>query len=243
MKFEEKKIFKIFVDFDGTISKTDVGEQFFLQFGNPETANEIINRWISKEINSKESWYLLCDTVKNHCYSEFENFIDSIEIDNYFKKFVEFCRINEIEIYVVSDGFDYYINRILKNNGLEELVRFSNKLTIGVENNLVPSFPYSDEECLKCANCKRNHIINNSDDSDYTIFVGDGYSDTCPAQYCDFIFAKNSLLKYCELNRVSYYPYKDFNEVIMRVEDLKVRKKLKKRHQAELKRKEVYLQG
>lgn len=243
MKFEEKKTFKVFVDFDGTISTTDVGEQFFLQFGDAEEANEIISRWINKEINSKESWYLLCDTVKDHHCSEFEKFIDSISIDSYFKEFVDFCEKNEIEIYVVSDGFDYYINRILKNNGLENLTGFTNKLVVGIENNLVPSFPFSDEECALCANCKRNHIINFSDDSDYTIFIGDGYSDTCPAQYCDYIFAKNSLLKYCETNRVSYFPYKDFSDVIKRVENLKDKRKLKKRHQAELKRKEVYLQG
>ena len=45
------------------------------------------------------------------------------------------------------------------------------------------------------ANCKKNHIINHSSDDDITIYIGDGNSDKDAAQYCDFIFAKNDLLK------------------------------------------------
>lgn len=240
---EHQRRFKVFIDFDGTITKTDIGENMFLRFGNETEAYSIINRWIKKEISSKESWKLLCGTIKNYNQEEFNKFISMIEIDPYFKEFYEFCLRNDMEVFVLSDGLDYYIKKFFTLNGLEEIKFFSNVFSLNGSNEIIPQFPYSDEECSICANCKRNHIIENSSDNDITIYIGDGYSDTCPAQYVDFLFAKNSLLKFCELNRISYYPYNDFSDVKKTVVQLLERKRIKKRHQAELKRKEVYLRG
>jgi 2-hydroxy-3-keto-5-methylthiopentenyl-1-phosphate phosphatase len=110
-------------------------------------------------------------------------------------------------------------------------------------NKIIPAFPYGDEECKMCGNCKRNHILTNSSDEDYTVYIGDGYSDKCPIQFCDFVFAKDSLLKYCEVNRITYFPFKDFNDIIRKLDELKSKKRLKKRCQADLKRKEIFRQG
>ena len=106
---------------------------------------------------------------------------------------------------------------------------------------LIPTFPFYNSDCKSTANCKRNHIIENSGDEDYTVFIGDGNSDKDPIQYVDFIFAKKDLLKFCEVNRITYFPFKNFDDVIERLTELGLRKRLKKRHQAELKRREAYL--
>lgn len=236
------KVFKIFVDFDGTVTTKDVGEAMFMKFGDPVKALEIVDRWTKDKITSAESWQLLCDTVENLDRNVFDKFLNSFEISAGFLEFIEYCFMNDFELRVLSDGLDYYIERILMNNNLSHLEYYSNILSFD-GNKLIPSFPYTDEECKLCGNCKRNHIINNSADEDYSIYIGDGYSDKCPTQYCDFIFAKDSLLKYCEINRITYFPYKNFNDVIEKIDELKNKKRLKKRYQAELKRKEVYIQG
>jgi 2,3-diketo-5-methylthio-1-phosphopentane phosphatase len=239
----EDRVYKVFVDFDGTITTKDVGEHMFLEFGDAEKAKEIIDRWIKKEITSTESWLMLCETIKNFNKEDFDKFLSEMKIDPTFFGFENYCRENNIEMYVLSDGLDYYINKVLANNKLHYLKLYSNKLNFNQENKLVPFFPNTDEECKSCANCKRNHIINNSSDDDYTIYIGDGYSDTCPAQFTDFVFAKNSLLKYCEKERISYFPFNNFNDVTIRMEELRKKRRLRKRHQAELKRKDVYQQG
>ncbi|MCF8261401.1 MAG: MtnX-like HAD-IB family phosphatase [Melioribacteraceae bacterium] len=235
--------FKIFIDFDGTITKTDVGEAMFLEYGDPQKAQEIIKEWIDNKITSVQTWQQLCETIESLDLNLFDNFISNIEIDKSFIPFVNYCRNANIELKILSDGLDYYISRILKQNGLSEIQFFSNSVSFGENNKPVPSFPHTDEECPKCANCKRNHIINGSSDEDVTIYIGDGFSDTCPAQYCDFIFAKHSLLKYCEQNRISYYPYNTFDDVLKVLIELSKKKRIKKRHQASLKRRDVYLQG
>ncbi len=233
---------KIFCDFDGTITTKDVGEHMFLEFGDSDKAYSIFQRWVRKEIDSAQEWTELLGLVKDLTEEQFDSFLETIEIVYGFKEFVQFCDQNNLDLIILSDGMDYYIKKILDNNGFDNLVFYSNKM-IFTEEGPKASFPYSDEECKDCANCKRNHIIENSSDEDITIYIGDGYSDTCPVQYVDFIFAKKTLLKFCEKERISYYPFKNFKDVVNRIKPLLEKKHIKKRHQAELKRKAVYAQG
>ncbi len=108
---------------------------------------------------------------------------------------------NSFQLFVLSDGFDYYIDKILNRENLSHLKDFSNKLIFTDEGKLIPSFPFYSADCRSSANCKRNHIIENSGEDDYTFYIGDGNSDNDAIQYVDFIFAKNDLLKYCEVQQ------------------------------------------
>jgi 2-hydroxy-3-keto-5-methylthiopentenyl-1-phosphate phosphatase len=235
--------FKIYIDFDGTITTKDIGEHMFLEFGEPNKCKNIIAKWLEGELNSKQVWIQLCDTVHNFDKLKFDTFLENFSIDPFFNEFLKFSRENNFNTTVLSDGFDYYIDKISKRENFSDLNIYCNKLTFDDNNSLVPSFPYTDEECDKCANCKRNHILNSSSEEDITIYIGDGWSDTCAAEYCDFIFAKKSLLKYCEQNGLPYFPYNTFEDVKKIVEQLLIKKKIKKRHQAVLKRKDAYMQG
>jgi 2,3-diketo-5-methylthio-1-phosphopentane phosphatase len=235
------KNFKIFVDFDGTISKTDVGEAIFREFGNKEEVNKIIDDLLNDRISAKDSWLALCNSVQNFNKSKFDKFIDKIEIDSTFIAFKKYCEKNNFKLYVLSDGFDYYIHKIFNKEKINDVIVYSNKLSITALNKLVPSFPYLDLSCKSSANCKRNHIISLSSDEDFTVFIGDGNSDKYTVQFCDFIFAKDDLLKFCERERITYFPFENFNDVSNKINELNSRKRLKKRHQAELKRKEIYM--
>lgn len=235
------KQFKIFLDFDGTITRDDVGEEIFRKFCHEETVNNLVNDLLTDKISSRECWERLCGSALIVDKNEFDEFILSQEVEPTLYKFLEYCNRNNFPVFVLSDGFDYYIEKILRRENLTQLKVFSNKLTLDDEGKLIPSFPYYNSDCRSSANCKRNHIITNSGDEDYSVFIGDGISDIDAIQYVDFIFAKDSLLKYCEVNRITYFPFKNFDDVIFRLNELLSRKRLKKRHQAELKRREAYL--
>lgn len=233
--------FKVFSDFDGTISIVDVGENLFREFGNKAEVDEIINNLLEDKITARECWVKLCSSINNFSIEKINSFIDSIEIDKSFKEFYQFCCSRNIPLYILSDGFDYYINRILKKENIESVQTFSNYLEIN-DNEFIPSFPYYDSSCRTSANCKRNHIIDNSGDDEFTVFIGDGNSDIEVVEVCDFIFAKDSLLKFCEKERITYFPFHSFKDVTSKMKYLSEKKNLKKRRQAELKRKEIYMQ-
>jgi 2-hydroxy-3-keto-5-methylthiopentenyl-1-phosphate phosphatase len=235
-----EKVFKIFVDFDGTITRTDIGEAMFKKFGVEETVNKIINEYLKENISARDCWISLCYSANVPGKKSLNDFIDGIKIDGTFHNFVNFCEENKFEFYILSDGFDFYIDRILEREKLTDIKYYSNKLLFTKDNKLIPTFPYFDVNCKTSANCKRNHIINHSSDDEYTVFIGDGNSDKYTVQFCDFIFAKDALLKFCESERITYFPFNNFDDVISKMKFLSSKRKLKKRHQAELKRREVY---
>ncbi len=234
--------FKVFVDFDGTITKQDVGEAIFREFGNPSETNKIVDDLLNDRITARQCWELLFATIKTIDAQKLDQFIDQMKIDPTFHLFHEYCFKNGIELFVLSDGFDYYINRIFNRENLNHIKLFANNLLINDANEFVPSFPYFDIECQTSANCKRNHILNNSGDGEFTIYIGDGNSDKYSTEFCDFIFAKDDLLKHCEKQRITYFPFINFEDIITRIKSLNTKKRLKKRHQVELKRNEIYLQ-
>lgn len=229
------------MDFDGTISKKDVGEEIFREFGNKTKVQKIIDELLNEAISSRECWIKLCENVGIIDRNKLDGFLNSLEIEPSFPGFVKYCSEQGNQIFILSDGFDYYINRILQQEGMDQLTVYSNELRISNEGYLIPIFPYYDEGCRALANCKRNHILENSGEEDFTIYIGDGFSDRDPIQYVDFIFAKNNLLKYCEKERISYFPFSNFNDVIVRLDVLASKKRLKKRYQAELKRREAFM--
>lgn len=235
------KELKVFIDFDGTITQEDVGDGIFREFGSRKVVDEIIEDLLNDRISAKDCWIDLCNSVENVSENKLNSFIDGIKIDPSFPAFIEFCRSNNIEHYILSDGFDYYISRILQRENLGEVKYYSNILMIK-DNKLVPSFPYSDIEFPSSANCKRNHIINHSADDEFTVFIGDGNSDKYTIGFCDFIFAKDDLLKFCERQRITYYPFSSFSDVTAVMKQLLSKKRLRKRHRAELKRREAYMQ-
>jgi 2,3-diketo-5-methylthio-1-phosphopentane phosphatase len=238
---QAEKVFKIFTDFDGTITKTDVGETLFRKFGDKNIVESTIKDYLTEKISARDCWDSLTKAIKFKDKKDLFDFIDKVKIDETFHDFVKYCQSNKFDLYVLSDGFDFYIDRIFEREGLKGLTYFSNKMEFAEDNKLIPHFSFLNLDYKDSANCKRNHIINFSGDDEYTVFIGDGFSDRFTVQYCDFIFAKDDLLKYCEAEKITYSPYNNFLDVISKIEKLKQRKRLKKRHQAELKRKEAYM--
>jgi len=235
------KEFKIFLDFDGTITKNDVGEEIFRTFLDESVANKIVEDLLTDKISARECWESLCESTSGINKKEFNEFIHSQEVDPSLHSFIKYSEENGFKIFVLSDGFDYYIKRILRRENLHHLKYFSNTLELTEARKLIPQFPFYSADCRSSANCKRNHILENSSDEDFTVFIGDGISDNDAIQYVDFIFAKDDLLKYCELQRITYFPFRNFDDVISRLEKLSNKKRLKKRHQAELKRREAFM--
>ena len=236
-----KRTLKVFVDFDGTITLEDVGESIFKKFGETEKVKRIIEDLLSDKISSRQCWDELCDSVDNINKAELDKFIDLLDVDPTFIPFVKFCSENKIDMVVLSDGFDYYIDRLFNKAGLTGLKYYSNKLFVDDKGILKAEYPYFDVDSPTSANCKKNHIINHSSDDEYTVYIGDGNSDKEAAQFCDFIFAKDGLARFCSIERISFYPFKNFTEVQNKLTELMLKKNLRKRHQAQLKRKSAYM--
>lgn len=236
---------RVFCDFDGTAATEDVGEQLFRTFAGGK-AVEIVQRYFKGKLNARQCLEEECAAVESLSPEEFERFIKQFALDPYFDEFVRFCESLEIPVVILSDGLDFYVSRILRWQGLERLSFFANHVDFvrkGSSTKLVPSFPYTDSECDQCANCKRNHVLTLSGDDDVIVYVGDGISDRCPVRYADIVFAKKRLIKYCQEQNISYHAFAHFGDVRHRLGEIVQRKRFKKRREAVMARREVFMQG
>ena len=236
---------KVFVDFDGTITKTDVGNAFFRRFAGREQYDALLRGYKAENISARECFRRGITAIDNLTREEAVTFARSQEVDSSFGEFVRFCREAGIELRIVSDGLDFYINEILSANRIQDVQVFSNVVEFVADGNapvLRISFPHTDAECTRCACCKRNIMLTHAGEGDIIVYVGEGYSDRCPAQYADVVFAKDALQTFCQSENISYYLYSSFRDVADRLGTLLTRKKLHKRLAAEMKRKELFRQ-
>jgi 2-hydroxy-3-keto-5-methylthiopentenyl-1-phosphate phosphatase len=85
-------------------------------------------------------------------------------------------------------------------------------------------------------------MLTQAGDDDIIAYVGEGYSDQCPVQYADIVFAKDALQTFCQRMNISYYVYSSFGDVIERLNVLLAKKRLHKRLTADVKRRDIFMQ-
>jgi 2,3-diketo-5-methylthio-1-phosphopentane phosphatase len=245
---------RIFTDFDGTITRRDVGDALFERFGGSR-ALEAVREYRAGTISAAECFRRECAACGNVPLDELHAFLDREEIDGSFPEFVKFCSGEALPLSVVSDGMEYYIRRILGRFGLEGLDVHANTLDLvpggsPAEVRFEPQFPNRDEVCDRCASCKRNYLVTSSADDDLIVYVGEGYSDRCPVQFADLVFAKDDLRNYCREENISSFEYRSFDDCRSRLVKLLEGRRpdgsvagVRKRRQAVLARNDLFTGG
>jgi 2-hydroxy-3-keto-5-methylthiopentenyl-1-phosphate phosphatase len=234
---------RVYCDFDGTVVTGDVGNALFRTFAGVR-AVAIVEKYLKGTINARECLLRECEAVGTVSRDDLEAFADGFALDGGFPAFVSFCRAHEMPIVILSDGLDFYVKRILERHGFGSIPFFANKTVFSTDAELTTlsaEFPYRDEHCDQCGNCKRNHIAVQSADDDVVIYIGDGISDRCPVRYADVVFAKNDLIKNCQESNISYFEYHDFVDVRKRLERLRGRKLVKPRREAAMARRALFI--
>jgi len=203
----------LFCDFDGTISRRDVGYSIFHHFSNGKN-DELLPDWKAGRISTREC--LLREAEMVHASAEdIYRYVDQFELDRGFADFVARCDKSRVPLFITSDGLDFYIRRLLEKNDLAHLEFTSN---IGrVQNGGIEiSFPVENKSCRRCGTCKGERIQRFREEAGEphrVIFVGDGHSDVCATGEADIIFAKKDLARYCLANDISYLGYDTFFDV------------------------------
>ncbi len=201
------KIF--FVDFDGTITKNDVCETMVKRFAS-EGWYEINLLWEQRKISTEECANRTFELFQANL-GDLNTLLDTVVIDDYFKDFVRYCRLNGYPIYILSDGYDYIIDYILKKENLD-IKYYANGLIYN--DGFTISCPHHNADCGLCGTCKRTLLAKLSPKGYQSYYIGDGVSDLCPANKSDIVFAKGRLLEYCQQKNIDVYPFNDFGDIL-----------------------------
>lgn len=210
------KTIHFFLDFDGTISTTDVVDLVLENFAD-ESWKRVEAEWAAGKIGSRECLSRQAALIQTD-EAALRNLVSKVQVDPYFVPFLKKAEELGVLVTIVSDGFDVLIEEVLKNN-LENKTTHVKALPIfsNILQKTATGFKaeFADPAvCVHgCANCKPLVMKKMSSTGDAVFFVGDGLSDRFAAEKAHVVFAKGKLQQYCEDKKIHHIPYKDFNKI------------------------------
>ena len=207
----QKKV-AILCDFDGTVAEDDVGNLLFERFSDNGGTAGVVERWERGEISSRECLEREAKLARMD-RDELKQFILERRLDPFFKDFHDFAKKRGMEVVIVSDGLDYYIESMLLRSGLGDIDVFSNRLRLEGDNVDIDFPHYNLLGCEDCACCKTHHLFRYREQGFYIVYVGDGLSDCCPSTSADMVFAKGNLKDFCEKSGIDHIEFRNFRDV------------------------------
>lgn len=200
-------------DFDGTVSLVDVGDAIVTTFGGPAGWEEVDAAIHRGEINRKEAYERVYRQIEVST-EVLSKFVLGFALDPDFRAAAELFRQRGLPVLIVSDGFDFYIDRLLHRENLGWIPRYANHLEV-VGNKPVYAFPYFGRlGCHDCANCKTYHLRHLKAQGYKIAYLGDGHTDCCAALGADLVFAKRYLASFLAKNCVPHHKFQRYGEVL-----------------------------
>ncbi len=206
----------VLVDFDGTASKVDVTEQLLSAFGDPSWP-EYDRAFAQGEIGLREAIQAQDRMLDADRDTLIAFALEHGTLDPTFAPFVEWCETNRLDVAIVSDGFAFYIEPMLRAAGLGHLTVITNEQAWrdGRPDGL--RFVNAHPVCVGCGTCKMQAVLHHQERGSVA-FVGEGQTDRYGALYADITFAKLELVDYCMADGVPFVPWVDFDDVRLALE-------------------------
>lgn len=197
----------VFLDFDGTISRTDVGVHLLERLAGPEW-HDIEAEYDSGAIGSRicllDEWDLLPRDAEL-----LRSVVAEVPLDDDLDALVTSLLAAGAEVSVVSDGFGFYARDACAHLGIPVLTNAVDWSTGRLE------FPHEDRccACSSCGTCKQAPIKEARHRGRATVLVGDGTSDRKAALLADVVFAKGGLANWCSANAVEFRRFDTLSDV------------------------------
>lgn len=201
-------------DFDGTITKKDTLSKFLEDYADPKWL-DIENDWINGKFGSQECLVKQFALVPNLTKELIDKFLDTIEIDEWFIPFCKKAKEADMPVVVLSDGLDYFINKILERHKIDFINVITNHAYFNEYNKFIIEFPNDSRHCTNDAGTCKCKVVKNLKKLYKTVYyVGDGTSDFCVSKVPDIVFAKAGLAQHCQKNNIKYIEYKKYDKII-----------------------------
>jgi 2-hydroxy-3-keto-5-methylthiopentenyl-1-phosphate phosphatase len=208
----------VFVDFDGTIAKSDVVDAILERHADPRWL-AFEREWQAGRLGSRDCLREQMALVRA-TRAEIDVLLADIDIDPGMVSLIDSAAQHDIRLHIISDGFDYCIARILARlphrvkSLLLPMQVCASRLEPRGADRWRASFPFYVEPCRHgCATCKPAVMQALNISGARAIFVGDGLSDRYAAASADVVFAKDRLATYCVEAGIPHIPYSDLSDV------------------------------
>lgn len=200
----------LLLDFDGTVTPIDVGPLILSRFAGDRwiALNEA---WDRGELTTAEraegQWAMVeADGAAVHAL------LDRVPLDPHFPALVDYCRGRHIPLWIVSDGFDFYIERILANHRLTGIVVLSNRARWS-DGRWRLEFPHPDGRGEPAGSWKADVVRQFQAKGARVVYAGDGLSDRAAIEAADGRFAKGKLADHCRTQGIPFLPFESLVEI------------------------------
>ncbi len=204
----------IFIDFDGTITTEDTLTGAILPFVDKAEFAEYMGKLQNGEMTLSQVVRYAYDDRPASWIPDMLKYIDRVKIRSGFGEFLDKMQKKNIPVVVISGGFRQFSER--------KLAPYMDKLTalhaveMTVENDKIKLISQHDDgnELLKKTDIMAKYEYN------YSIGIGDSFTDKNMAQAVDSCFARDILAQYLDKLGKKYRPYETFFDVINGIEEI-----------------------
>lgn len=213
------------LDFDGTISEKEICDAVMAEFN--ENWMTIGRRHDNGDISHAELNRQFLDSL-TASPNEIKDFMkgEDFKITNGFKKIIDWAMQNNVVVFFVSGGWDFYITELLSKAELDFDIKLIDKVAdfdphkVNLMCNSVAfnglSWTVTSQHKGSFLSCPCKHSIMAEIRQliqGKIAFVGDGSTDFDAAKQADIVFARDRLATFCEQNKLSYLKFDNFNTV------------------------------
>ncbi|HEV8673330.1 MAG TPA: HAD-IB family phosphatase [Methylomirabilota bacterium] len=198
------------LDFDGTTTPTDVGPFILAHFtGDRWLAPD--QAWERGELTTPEratrQWAMI-DADE----AAVGALVDRVALDPHFPALVEACRRRDVPLGILSDGFDFYIQRMLANHGVGGVPVLANHARWNGGRWRL-EFPRPDPPGEPAGAWKAAVVRGFQAAGARVAYAGDGLSDRAAAEAADRRFAKAKLAEHCRRHGIPFRPFASLADV------------------------------
>jgi 2-hydroxy-3-keto-5-methylthiopentenyl-1-phosphate phosphatase len=194
----------VVLDFDGTVTESDLLDRIALEFGDPAVYQEVEDGLHEGRLSLREVITREFEPVTTPLPEVVAWVLDEAEVRPGLAEFVGTARADGWDVHVVSSGFEELITPVLEREGVDVELH-ANRVDARPDGWRV-QWRYPDD-CDTCGeSCKRSLLP-----AGQVVYVGDGYSDRCAALASDRVFATAGLALYLSERGVPFEPFTDFH--------------------------------
>lgn len=212
----------IFCDFDGTITTKDNIIAIMQKFAPPEW-EPIKDQILAQTITIQEGVGRMFSLLPSHLKQEIVDFVlTEAQIRPGFQAFVEFTKQQNIPLYIVSGGIDFFVKPFLYDLIAEEKI-YCNSADLSKETIQILWPNECDKQCNNGCGCCKPSIIRKLIDDNDIIVIGDSVTDLQAAKLAHTTFACGSYLyEKCQELGLNVKDFSTFYDIMTEFQEVKV---------------------
>lgn len=208
----DKRKVIVLSDFDGTITTSNTMD--FLYETYASCGLKYVKEWEAGKLSTMEE-----ETLSFSCISASREEMEVAVLENMIMdpdagSLLDYCRARGFGFVVLSEGQTWYIDYLLEKYELNVDRVYGSEVTFHSDGTVSMAYPHHDPRFPMRGTAKASVIEKYKNEGYYTIFIGDGKSDTDAVRAADKVYAKSHLLDYCLSHGIPVEGFEDFKGLL-----------------------------